>query len=120
MNLEIQGQVCPKCGIGGIHACPGKPIPPMTPEEEVRLRSALDQIFRAENNLLETTRIPKPLVVLEDSRVKFIEEYMGINYPSSLTRYGQFLDGLARRSSGEEYRARRDTYLNNWAEKHGV
>lgn len=35
--------VCSKCGIAGIHACPGKPIPPPTPEEEDRFRKRINE-----------------------------------------------------------------------------
>lgn len=42
--LEIKGQSCPKCGISGIHACPGKPLPKPTPEEEARIRKVFENL----------------------------------------------------------------------------
>jgi hypothetical protein len=32
---------CPRCGIAGIHACPGEPIPDWTPEKVRELRAVL-------------------------------------------------------------------------------
>lgn len=46
MNLEIEGQSCPKCGISGIHACPGKPLPTRTPEEEARIRQVFENLAK--------------------------------------------------------------------------
>lgn len=40
-----QPSPCPQCGIIGIHACPGAPIPPMTPEQVKQLNSVLQGIF---------------------------------------------------------------------------
>lgn len=39
--MEIVGQRCSKCGISGIHACPGKPLPTPTHDDKVRMRQAL-------------------------------------------------------------------------------
>lgn len=36
---------CPKCGSTEWHACPGFPIPPMTPEKEAELKAALGKMF---------------------------------------------------------------------------
>jgi len=35
---------CPLCGDPGIHACPGKPIPAPTPEDDLRLKKAIHRI----------------------------------------------------------------------------
>jgi hypothetical protein len=42
---QVPGQTCPRCNIGGIHACPGRPLPPPTKEEEKRLTATLQKIF---------------------------------------------------------------------------
>ena len=39
---------CSQCGIAGLHACPGKPIPPMTEERKKELLDALDRVFGKE------------------------------------------------------------------------
>lgn len=44
-ELTLTGIACSKCGISGIHACPGKPLPQPTPEDEARLHNALREIF---------------------------------------------------------------------------
>lgn len=44
MSMEIEGQSCPRCGISGIHACPGKPLKKPTPEDEARLRQMLKEV----------------------------------------------------------------------------
>lgn len=46
--LELEGQYCPKCNISGIHACPGKPLPKPTPEEEARFRKVLDDLVKGD------------------------------------------------------------------------
>lgn len=48
MSLEIEGQSCPKCGISGIHACPGKPLPTHTPEEEARIRQVFENLAKGQ------------------------------------------------------------------------
>lgn len=44
--MELEGIKCSRCGIGGIHACPGKPIPPPTPEQEVRFRKVFEDALK--------------------------------------------------------------------------
>jgi hypothetical protein len=36
---------CSLCGCVGWHACTGRPLPPPTPEDEVRFTEALNRIF---------------------------------------------------------------------------
>lgn len=44
-ELTLNGIACSKCGISGIHACPGKPLLTPTPEDEARMENALREIF---------------------------------------------------------------------------
>lgn len=46
---QVPVQKCAKCGIHGIHACPGKPLPKPTTEDEARLRAALRSVFGQED-----------------------------------------------------------------------
>jgi hypothetical protein len=39
---------CSKCGIAGIHACSGQPIPPWTEQQLAELDAALVELFRME------------------------------------------------------------------------
>lgn len=46
MNPLLVGTVaCSLCGITGVHACPGRPLPTPTPEDEARIDAALDKVF---------------------------------------------------------------------------
>lgn len=49
--LDTEGQSCSKCGISGIHACPGKPLPPTTEEEQERIRKVFEDL--ATNRMLD-------------------------------------------------------------------
>lgn len=50
--LDFNGPPCSKCGIRGIHACPGKPLPPATEDEQERLRKIFENL--AENHMVTT------------------------------------------------------------------
>lgn len=38
-------QACSVCGISGLHACPGKPLPKPTKEDKAKLSAVLSEIF---------------------------------------------------------------------------
>lgn len=40
---SILDQGCSLCGIKGIYACPGHPLPPMTEEEQKALRKVFEE-----------------------------------------------------------------------------
>lgn len=42
---ELQLKPCPNCGGVGVHACPWRPIQPMSAEERQALNEALNSIF---------------------------------------------------------------------------
>lgn len=46
--IDLEETACPRCNISGIHACPGKPVPPMTPEDKERFRETLKKVFKTE------------------------------------------------------------------------
>lgn len=48
--MQVPGQTCPKCGISGIHACPGKPLPPPTPEDEARIRAVFENLPKVDDS----------------------------------------------------------------------
>lgn len=60
--LEHLGPVlevgCSRCGITGIHACPGRPLPTPTPEDEARVDTALDRIFGKSNKEPDNAMLP--------------------------------------------------------------
>lgn len=48
---------CSRCGIGGLHACPGAPIPPWTEEDKERLTAALGRMFNWEESAVKPNTI---------------------------------------------------------------
>lgn len=41
---------CSKCGCTGIHACPGKPIPPISEEEAEKLYALIEILYNEEKS----------------------------------------------------------------------
>jgi hypothetical protein len=79
---------CPRCGISGIHACPGRVLPPPTPEEEERL-----------TRLLQDTLRKPDLVVSEETYAEFetflAQELLkyGMNYSPEILKLTRGLTG---------------------------
>lgn len=46
-NFDVSEVVskCNKCGISGIHACTGSPIPPMSDHDRQKLNSVMNEVF---------------------------------------------------------------------------
>lgn len=55
---------CSRCGINGLHACPGAPIPPWTEEDKQRFSDALGRMFNWESSAMQ-----KPKVTTVDPEV---------------------------------------------------
>ncbi len=44
---------CPRCGVGGIHACLGVPLLPLSEDEQQRLKAALAQVVEHRDYVTE-------------------------------------------------------------------
>jgi hypothetical protein len=55
-NFDVSEVVskCNKCGISGIHACTGSPIPPMTNQEKEDFTTAMNEVLPMSDKTFQT------------------------------------------------------------------
>lgn len=91
--LKTTGGQCEKCGISGIHACPGAPVDPWTEQDKQRLNDAVKKV---------NEQLAKPRIVAGEGFVSILE-LANRSDCAVLTIYakGTFMVNTAVASSGD-------------------
>lgn len=111
--MEMSGQSCPRCGISGIHACPGKPIAPPTMEQVKAFQKAIDNIFKEDVMVDE-----KPIRLTQFTRDEIMKRIQAHSPLEAQRLEDKIVAFRLHCDSLQEFHGVLDAHLKWWEDNH--